>query len=95
GMYANYVKDVALDLAYHVDREDARKLLNQTKISKILEGVRGEPMSDIEGVLDILERLSQLVNDFPDIVELDINPCLVFEREEGYSAVDIKITIKM
>ena len=95
GIYANYVKDVAFDLAYHFDREDARKLLNQTKISKILEGVRGEPMSDIEGILDILERLSQLVNDFPDIVELDINPCLVFEREEGYSAVDIKITIKM
>jgi len=95
GIYANYVKDVAFDLAYHFDREDARKLLNRTKISKILEGVRGEPMSDIDGVLDILERLSQLVNDFSDIVELDINPCLVFTREEGYSAVDIKITIKM
>jgi len=52
GIYANYVKDVAFDLAYHFDREDARKLLNQTKISKILEGVRGEPMSDIEGVLE-------------------------------------------
>ncbi|RLI62209.1 MAG: CoA-binding protein, partial [Promethearchaeia archaeon] len=95
GIYANYVKDVAFDLAYHFDREDARKLLNQTKISKILEGVRGEPESDIEGVLDILQRLSQLVNDFSDIVELDINPCLVFEKKEGYSAVDIKITIKM
>ncbi|QEE14351.1 acetate--CoA ligase alpha subunit [Promethearchaeum syntrophicum] len=95
GIYANYVKDVAFDLAYQFDRKDARKLLHQTKISKILEGVRGEPESDIEGVLDILERLSQLVNDFPDIVELDINPCLVFSKEEGYSAVDIKITIKM
>ena len=48
--------------------------------------------SDIEAVLDVLLRLSQLVNDFPEIVELDINPLLAFVK--GYSAVDIKITIK-
>ena len=94
GIYANYVKDVKFDLAYQYDRNDAMAQLQQTNISKILEGVRGEPRSDIEGVIDIMVRLSQLVNDFPEIIELDINPCLVFESEKGYSAVDIKITIK-
>jgi hypothetical protein len=53
--------------------------------------VRGEPSSDIEAVLGVLLRLSQLVNDFSEIVELDINPLLSFVK--GYSAVDIKITI--
>jgi acetyltransferase len=93
GIYANYVKDVAFDLAYHFDRQDALDLLQQTKIYRILEGVRGEPRSHIDGVLDTILRLSQFVNDFPEVVELDINPCLVFEDEA--SAVDIKITIKI
>lgn len=94
GIYANYVKDVKFDLVYKYDRANAYEQLKKTNISKILEGVRGEPRSDIEGVIDILVRLAQLVNDFEDIVELDINPCLVFDAESGYSAVDIKITIK-
>ncbi len=94
GIYANYVKDVKFELAYHYDREDALTQLHHTNISKILEGVRGEPKSDIDGILDILVKISQLVNDFKEIVELDINPCLIFEMEQGYSAVDIKITIK-
>ena len=67
--------------------------IKQTNIYTILNGVRGEKRSDIEGICNILTHLSQLVNDFPDITELDINPCLVFEKESGYSAVDIKITI--
>lgn len=93
GIYANYVKDVAFDLVYQFDKNDAKSLLEQTRIYRILEGVRGEPRSDIDGVIDILCRLSQLVNDFSDIVELDINPCLVFE--DGCQAVDIKITVKI
>ena len=47
---------------------------------------------NIQAIIDVLLRLSQLVNDFPEIVELDINPLLAFVK--GYSAVDIKITIK-
>ncbi len=94
GIYANYVKDVAFDLAFHFDQDDASHLLQKTRIFQILKGVRGESSSDIEGIIQILIRLSQLVNDFEDILELDINPCLIFEDTAGYSAVDIKITIK-
>ncbi len=92
GIYANFIKDVAFALSYKFTKEDAKKLVNSTKLSSLLEGVRGEPRSDIEAVINVLLRLSQLVNDFPDIVELDINPLLAFLK--GYSAVDIKITIK-
>jgi acetyl coenzyme A synthetase (ADP forming)-like protein len=92
GIYANYIKDVAFALSYKFTRNDAKKLISQTKLHSLLEGVRGEPRSDIDAIIDVLLRLSQLVNDFPDIVELDINPFLAFIK--GYSAVDIKITIK-
>jgi hypothetical protein len=66
--------------------------MQNTKIYSLLQGVRGESSSDVEAIIDVMLRLSQLVNDFPEIVELDINPLLSFVK--GYSAVDIKITIK-
>ena len=91
GIYANFMKDVAFALAYKYTREDAKNMIESTKISYLLQGVRGESPSDIEAILDVLLRLSQLVNDFPEIVELDINPLLSFIK--GCSAVDIKITI--
>ena len=92
GIYANFLKDVSFALSYKFTSEDAKVMLQKTKIFSLLQGVRGESPSDIDAVIDVLLRLSQLVNDFPDIVELDINPLLSFVK--GYSAVDIKITLK-
>jgi acetyl coenzyme A synthetase (ADP forming)-like protein len=91
GIYANFMKDVSFALSYQFSKESAKKLIENTKIHSLLQGVRGEPASDIDAIIDVLLRLSQLVNDFPEIVELDINPLLSFIK--GYSAVDIKITI--
>lgn len=92
GIYANFIKDVAFALSYKFTRADAKKLIESTNLNSLLQGVRGEPPSDIEAIIDILLRLSQLVNDFPEIVELDINPLLAFVK--GNNAVDIKITLK-
>ena len=78
-------------LAYKFTEADAKATLQKTKIYSLLQGVRGESSSDINGIIDVLLRLSQLVNEFPEILELDINPLLSFVK--GYSAVDIKITI--
>lgn len=91
GIYANFLKDVSFKLSYKFTEKDAREMLQDTKIYRLLQGVRGEPPSDIDGVIEVLLKLSQLVNDFPEIVELDINPLLVFV--DGVNAVDIKITI--
>ncbi|MFX1568486.1 MAG: acetate--CoA ligase family protein [Promethearchaeota archaeon] len=92
GIYANFMKDVSFALAYKYTRENAKQQIENTNIFSLLQGVRGEPPSDIQAIIDVMLRLSQLVNDFPEIVELDINPLLAFVK--GYSAVDIKITIK-
>ena len=85
------MQDVAFALSYKFTHGNAKKLVESTKIYNLLHGVRGESSSDIEAIIDVLLRLSQLVSDFPEIVELDINPLLAFIK--GYSAVDIKITI--
>ena len=92
GIYANFIQDVSFALAYKFTKESAKNLIESTKINNLLQGVRGESPSDIQAVIDVLLRLSQLVNNFPEIVELDINPLLSFIK--NYSAVDIKITIE-
>ncbi len=91
GIYANFLKDVSFALSYQFTKEDAKEMLHKTKIFSLLQGVRGESPSDVDSIIEVLLRLSQLVNDFPEIMELDINPLLSFIK--GYSAVDIKITI--
>lgn len=91
GIYANFLEDVAFALSYKFTREDAEAMLQETKVYRLLQGVRGEQPSDIDSVIEVLQRLAQLVNDFSEIVEIDINPLLSFV--EGYSAVDIKVTL--
>ncbi|TXT61324.1 MAG: Acetate--CoA ligase [ADP-forming] I [Promethearchaeota archaeon] len=91
GIYANFLEDVAFALSYKFTEDDAIAMLQKTKVYRLLQGVRGEQPSDIDAVIEVLQRLAQLVNDFPQIVEVDINPLLSFI--EGYSAVDIKVTL--
>ncbi|MFX1440931.1 MAG: acetate--CoA ligase family protein, partial [Promethearchaeota archaeon] len=92
GIFVNYLKDVAFRLA-PMTRSDAADLISETKMGTLLSGVRGEEPSDIDAVTDTILRISQLVSDFEDIVELDINPAFAYEKGNGAIAVDVKITI--
>ncbi|MFX1272620.1 MAG: acetate--CoA ligase alpha subunit [Promethearchaeota archaeon] len=92
GIFVNYLKDVAFRLA-PMTRSDAADLISETKMGTLLSGVRGEEPSDIDAVVDTILRISQLVSDFEDIVELDINPAFAYEKGKGAIAVDVKITI--
>ena len=55
----------------------ARRLMERTRIYRILQGYRNIPPANLDELAGILVRLSQLVTDFPEIVELDINPLLI------------------
>jgi len=66
--------------------------MQQTRISKLLEGYRDRPTADLEAVADALVRLSQLVVDCPALRELDINPLLA--NETGVIALDARIRIE-
>ncbi len=92
GIFVNYLKDVAFRLA-PMSRLDASNLIDETKIGNLLKGVRGELPSDIAAIEETILRISQLVTDFQEIVELDINPAFAYEKGKGVSAVDVKITI--
>jgi len=56
--------------------------------------VRGQAPSDVEAIVDTILRISQLVMDFPEIAELDINPLLVREKDKGAVAVDMRLILR-
>ena len=61
---------------------------------RLLEGVRGEPASDLDAIAEYLLRLSQLVTEHPTIQELDINPLIVYPRGQGAIVADARIILK-
>lgn len=69
----------------------ARELISRTRIAKLLKGYRDHPPADIEALASILVRLSQLVSDFGEILEIDINPLLV--DNTGGCALDARIRV--
>lgn len=93
GIYVEVLKDVVFRVAPIDDRE-AVEMVESIKTIKLLKGVRGEKPSDLKAIADSLQRLSQLVVDFPEIKEFDINPLLVLEEGRGARVVDARIILK-
>ncbi len=93
GVYVEVLKDVSFRLA-PLTKEDAKQMVLETRSYPLLQGVRGDPRADVEAVVDALLRLSQLVTDWPQIKELDINPLMVLEADRGAVAVDVRILLE-
>jgi len=92
GIYVEILKDVTFRLAPFTDQE-ANDMISSIQTKKLLEGVRGEKPSDVEKLSECIQRLSQLVTDFREIKELDMNPVLVMEKGEGCKILDVRIGI--
>ncbi len=92
GIYVEALEDVTFRLA-PIRELTADMMIKRTKTHKILEGFRGEPAYDTEAISECLKRLSQLVTDFEEIKELDINPLFVYEKGKGCAIVDARIIL--
>ena len=92
GVYVEYLKDVNFRI-YPLTDLDAREMVTTLKGHKLLEGVRGEKGVNIDAIVETLERLSQLVGDFPIVREMDINPFMAFPQGEECMALDARIII--
>ncbi len=91
GIYVEVLKETSLRVA-PINRSEAEEMISELKSSAILKGVRGERPSDIEAIVEMLLRLSQLMVDFPEIEGIDINPVMALEK--GATAVDARIVLK-
>jgi acetate---CoA ligase (ADP-forming) len=91
GIYVNLFEDVSLRLAQNLDEDDIEEMIRETKAYHLLKGFRGSKTLDFETLKSAIFNLADLVMQFPEIKEMDINPLLIYE--EGLSAVDVKITL--
>jgi len=93
GVYVEVLKDVSFGIV-PITPQDAKRMVESLKASKIFAGFRGMPCYDVNAVINCLGRLSQLLTDFPEIKELDINPLLVLPKGEGVRVLDARIIIE-
>jgi acetyltransferase len=92
GIYVETLKDVTFRIA-PFSADEAREMLGEIRAHALLDGVRGQPPADKNSIVDTLLRVGQLVQDFPEIVELDINPLVVFSEEQGAIALDMRLIL--
>jgi len=93
GIMVEVLKDVSFYLA-PLTAEEAKQMLMNTRTYHILKGVRGEEGVDIEKIAEGLQRLSQLVTEFPQIQQMDINPYVVGPEGTTPIAVDARMTLQ-
>ena len=92
GIYVEVLEDVSFRIA-PISRKVAHEMIEEIKSVELLRGVRGEDPSDIDSIVEIMLKVSQLVTDFPEIIEMDINPLFVKKNGEGSIAGDARIRI--
>ena len=93
GTMVEVLKDVSFFLA-PLTASEAKQMLVNTKTYQMLRGIRGQEGVDIETIAEGLQRLSQLVTEFPQIKEVDINPYIVGPKGTTAIAVDARMTLE-
>ena len=78
-----------------IDRDEAMEMIQETKVYKILKGIRGKSACDIEELAATLVKLSEFALSFQkEVREVDINPLIVREEGKGVIAADVLIVVK-
>ncbi|MGC8645520.1 MAG: GNAT family N-acetyltransferase [Thermoplasmata archaeon] len=92
GKLVELLKDVSTRLA-PINEEDATEMISELRTAQVLRGYRGSKVADEAAYRDVLVRISELVSDNPEIVELDLNPVIVLENGQGCKTVDFRIRV--
>lgn len=92
GIYVEVLKDATFRIA-PFSKQEAETMLTEIRARALLDGVRGKPAVDKVAIVDTLLRIGQLVTDFPEIVELDINPLMVYDKGQGALAIDMRLVL--
>lgn len=91
GKYVEYLGDTVMRSCYLSDN-DVDEMINSTKIGKIIQGVRGENPVDMDKLKSAIKSLAQMMLDYPEITECDLNPLLVSVDNRMF-AVDVRIKV--
>ncbi|MCJ7554411.1 MAG: acetate--CoA ligase family protein [Ignavibacteriaceae bacterium] len=89
GKYVEYLADTVMRSSY-VSEYDIDEMINSTKIGRIIQGVRGESSVDMNKIKSSIKSLAQMMLDYPEITECDLNPLLLSDDNRMF-AVDVRI----
>ena len=90
GIFVEVYQDVSFRLVPLAER-DAAAMIHEIKAFPILQGVRGRKPTDLPALTDLLLKVSQIVQENPEIAEMDLNPVLVYEK--GLNVVDARVLL--
>ena len=90
GVLVEVLKDITFRLA-PATKDDALSMLDGIQAAEMLKGVRGGDPVNRDALADVIVNVSQLVTDFPEIAEMDLNP--VFATKKGAIAADVRIVV--
>ena len=90
GIFVEIMEDTAFRVA-PVSEPEVREMFDEITSAPLLYGARGRDPVDVDALTETIQRVSQLVTDFPAITELDINP--VVALPDGVSAIDLRLTL--
>jgi acyl-CoA synthetase (NDP forming) len=91
GILVEVLKDVSFRVL-PITRSSAKGMLSEIKSAPILDGIRGEPPVDKKAIVDLLLNVSEIVESYPEIQEIDLNP--VIASNDGLLVVDARIILK-
>jgi acetyl coenzyme A synthetase (ADP forming)-like protein len=92
GTTAELIKDIAVRITPVTDL-DAREMLRSLRTFPLLDGYHGAPACDTDAVEDVISRVSAMVEEHPELVELDLNPLIV--RPQGVTVVDARVRVEV
>ncbi|WP_254529773.1 acetate--CoA ligase family protein [Natrinema gelatinilyticum] len=90
GIFVEILEDTSVRVA-PIGEDEAREMVDEIRAAPLLRGARGREPADVDGVVETIQRLSQLVSDFPAILELDVNPLVA--GPDGVQAIDLRLTV--
>jgi len=93
GIFVELMQDVAFRINPLSDLE-AREMIGEVKAAKLLSGYRGEPPGDVDALVALLMRISVLIEDAPEIAEMDLNPVKALPPGQGVRVVDARIRVR-
>lgn len=93
GIHVEILGDVRFRITPLTDR-DAAQMVREIKGYRLLQGYRGHPAADVEAIEEVLLRLSRLVEEIPEISELDLNPIFALPPGQGCKIVDARIWVR-
>jgi acyl-CoA synthetase (NDP forming) len=92
GTLVELIKDVSVGLT-PLAEQDAERMVRSLKTYQVLDGYRGAPKCDIGSLKETILRLGQLVEEIPEVAELDLNPLMVLQDGRGAVVVDARIRV--